>query len=126
MIKAWFAFEVLGTSKEITEKSLKTHIDKFAGLPQVEEIERSVSEVEETTFKGKTAYSSVAEITANIKSFYDLLNIIMVYGPSSVEILEPEKLELSMEEMQNISNVVAGLVHQFAAAGVGGLVINQG
>ena len=126
MIKAWFAFEVLGTSKDSVEDAIKNHVEKLVSLPQVKEIEKSISDATEVEFKGKPAYSVVAELTADVASFYDLLNIIMVYGPSSVEILEPDNLEISIEEMQNISNVVAGLVHQFAAAGVGGLVINRG
>ncbi len=125
MLKVWMAFEVVAANPEVSDDALKKHVEKLLSLPQVEEIEKAFLEPKKTEFKGRDAFSSVAELTIRVKSFYDLLNIIMVYGPSSVEILEPESLEIGIDEMQNISNVVAGLVHQFAAAGVGGLLINR-
>ena len=47
----------------------------------------------------------------------------MTYGPSSVEIIGPDKKEISVAETQDIVNLLAGVVHQFAAAGVGGIII---
>ena len=69
------------------------------------------------------AYSQVAKVRFFSRDLLTLLNIVMVYGPSSVEILGPDKAEIKISEVQQLSNTVAGLVHQFAAAGVGGIVI---
>ena len=52
-----------------------------------------------------------------------LLNAVMTYGPSAIEIVGPNKEEIDISEMQNVANTLAGVVHQFAAAGIGGIVI---
>ena len=48
--------------------------------------------------------------------------IVMEYGPSSIELLEPRILDLPISEAQGILNSLSRLVHQFAASGAGGLV----
>ncbi len=55
---------------------------------------------------------------------FTLVNVVLVYGPSAIEILGPDKKEIPLEEIQNLTNLLAGVVHQFAAAGVGGIVIS--
>jgi len=47
----------------------------------------------------------------------------MLYGPSAIEVLSPPNKQVSAGEIQNIVNTLAGLLHQFAAAGAGGIVI---
>jgi hypothetical protein len=58
-----------------------------------------------------------------VKDLFSLINIVIVYGPSSVEIMGPKNKEIKVEEIQRISNVLAGIVHQFASAGIGGIII---
>jgi len=69
------------------------------------------------------AYSQIVNVKLFVKNLLSLMNIVMVYGPSSIEIMGPDSKKVDMSEMQNIVNNVAGIVHQFAAAGVGGIVI---
>ena len=127
MIDSEMSFEVVATSPVVAEQALKKHIEKLSSLPRIEVSNVSYGGAREVKFSDKIpkAYSVVATCRVRAPSFYDFLNIIMVYGPSSIEILEPESLELGIAEMQNIANVVAGLVHKFAEAGIGGLVINS-
>ena len=128
-IEVWFALEALGVNKEIVEESLKTHISKMEKIPEVhfyDKIFRDVEKLEDISFLPKDiteAWSQTVEIKFFVKKFYDLINIIYVYGPSAIEILGPEAKELKINDMQDIANTLAGLMHQFAAAGVGGVVI---
>ena len=124
MIRAWLAFDVVASSRDVAESSLRKHVSKMLSLPAVREVETKYHEPEETEFHGKKAFSAAAETTVEISSFKDLVNIIMVYGPSAIEIMGPEKVELPLSDMQDICNVVSGMMHRFAAAGLGGLVIN--
>ena len=124
MIKAWLAFDVVALDRNVASSSLEKHLDKISSVPAVKEIERKLHEPVETEFRGKKAYSAAAELTAEFNTFHDLINTIIVYGPSAIEILSPDKMEIDMAEMQDVCNVVAGMMHRFASAGVGGLVIN--
>ncbi len=126
MIRAEMSFEVVATSPQLSHEALKSHIEKLSSLPMVEMEKVEYGDAREIEFgkEKRKVYSSVAHCSLSIKSLYDLVNIIIVYGPSSIEILSPERMEVDMGEMQNIANVVAGIMHRFAEAGIGGVVIN--
>jgi hypothetical protein len=121
-----FVIEALAINKEMVEKSLKAHIDKMDKLKDVLVCEKQFLETikVEHPMKGiDEAYSQVAKVSFFAKNMVILLSMVMAYGPSSVEILGPERHEVKAEEAQNISNLLAGVVHQFAAAGLGGMII---
>ena len=125
-LDVWFAFDVLGVNQEVVEQSLDNHLAKLERLPVVfiYNKEFKIAEKVDNPPKGiEEAWSKVAELKLFIKSFTDLINIIYLYGPSAIEILSPNSKELKLEEMQDIANTIAGLMHQFAAAGAGGVVI---
>jgi len=71
----------------------------------------------------KEGHAQLVKVKFMAKDLITLINVVMVYGPSSIEIMSPNKKELSLSEAQNIVNALAGVVHQFAAAGIGGIVI---
>lgn len=124
-IKAWFAIELMAVSQEITEKSLKEHIDHIESLKDAFVFEKDFKPVEklENPPKGVAeAHSQVVELKLFIKDLPTLINIVMAFGPSAVEILEPKEMKIRIEEIQSISNMVASMMHQFASAGVGGIV----
>ena len=125
MIEVEMSFEVVATSPQLSEEALRKHVEKLSRLPVVEMKEVEDGNAREIEFgkERKKAYSSIATCRLSIKSLYDMINIIIVYGPSSIEVVSPEKLEVDMGEMQNIANVIAGIMHRFAEAGLGGVVI---
>jgi hypothetical protein len=125
-IEAWFAIETLGLKKEMVEESLQNHIEKLSNVPDTLVYEKNFKDIElvKTPLKNvNEAWSYVCEIRLFVKNLYTLLNIIYMYGPSAVEILNPASKEMKIDEMQDIANTLAGLIHQFAAAGIGGIII---
>jgi hypothetical protein len=125
-IETWFSIEALGTNKEVVETSLNTHIEKLKKVKEAFVYEAKFSDiarVENPMKNVKEAYSQIVNVKLFIKNVFALINISMVYGPSSIEIIGPHNKSIDMSELQNIANSVAGIVHQFAAAGVGGIVI---
>lgn len=128
-IETIFNIEAMAVKKEPLEKSLKEHVEKIEKLKQVRIYEKNFSDIEEVENppkKVQKAYSQIVEIKLFIVDLTSLFSIIMMYGPSSVEILGPKKKEINMDEMQNLSNGLAGLIHQFAQAGSGGIVMTPG
>jgi hypothetical protein len=125
-IKAWFAIEVMARDKETTEESLKSHIAQMETAKDMFIFDKKFSEIQrvENPMRDiKEAYSQVVEITVYVKDFYSFINIVVAFGPSAIEILEPKEYKLRIDEMQSLSNVISGLMHQFASAGIGGMVI---
>ena len=124
-MKVSLIFEVLGTTREIVEKSLKEHIEKLEKIKTIFLYKKDFSKIEEVEKPMKNvekAYSQIVETEAMIKDIKTLITIAISYGPSSIEILEPKKIEISAGEIQDISNMISGVIHRFAASGIGGII----
>lgn len=127
--KGWmsisFIFEVLGANKEIVEKSLKQHIEKLDKIKTYFAYKKKFSEIEEQEKPLKNiekGYSQFVEIECMIKDLTSLFVIAISYGPSSVEINKPKKMDLTAGQLQDLVNLVAGTIHKIAEAGLGGVV----
>ena len=125
-IEAWFGIEAMAVKEDIVKQSLEAHINKLSSTPDVLVYETKFGEVQKVDKPLKNwevGYSQIVELKLFVKNLLTLIKVIMLYGPSSIEILGPKDLKITIEETQNISNVIATLVQQFASAGVGGIVI---
>ncbi len=128
-IEAWFAIEALGIEKDKTEEALTFHIEKLKNTKDTLVFEiafKEITKAENPIKDVKEAYSQIVDVKLMVKNIYTLFILTMLYGPSSIEILSPEKIELNMDEIQDTTNLIAGVIHQFASAGVGGIVITPG
>jgi len=133
-IEAWLAFEAVAINKEIAEESLKSHVERMGKSREIFIYEKTTKESKQMKevpahLKKKLPadaqlWSHVAEVRALCKDFYSLLNLVVLFGPSAVEIIGPNSKIMKLDEMQNIANTIAGLLHEFAAAGVGGVIIS--
>lgn len=126
-IEAWFSIEALSLEKETTETALREHVERMAGIKEVLVTSREFKDTVPVDLDdGRKAYSQIVAVTLFVKDVFTLFNIIMVYGPSAIEIMSPPKKELTIEELQQLANTVAAVMHQFAAAGAGGIVVAPG
>lgn len=125
-IEAWFAIEALATNKETVEGALKRHIENMEHAKDTFVYEKKFTEIKHVENPMKDVaegFSQVVEIKLFAKNIFTLINLVILYGPSSIEILGPNEKAVKISELQDLCNVLAGLMHQFAAAGVGGMVI---
>lgn len=124
-IKARAFIEVMAVDEDTTTSALSKHLEKIKSQDRIkiyeEELE-DVEEVEEPPQQVSQAYTQIAEIEFVVSSVKNLISFTFLYGPSSVEVLEPEEVELKMGELQDLANTTAALVHQYASQGAGGIV----
>ncbi len=137
-IKAWFAIEVVAMGKDLANEAIRKHIERllkaketlFMDIKYSEPVEaQALSEqikkkMQEKAGSDAKAFSVTADITFMCKGLTTLLELVMMYGPSAIEVLEPSDMKINIDEIQNIANIFSGILHQFAASGVGGLVIS--
>lgn len=130
-IRASMMIEVLAVQEQATKNALEKHVEALAKEKQVIMYRRDFGKIIgvmnplPNNPNIKEAYSQVVEIECAVRRYEDLIQIVMQYGPSSMEILEPTKLKLDLGEAQGILNSVGDLIHKFAAAGVGGVIIRS-
>jgi hypothetical protein len=125
-IKSTMMIEVLAVTEKAARNSLKKHVEKMEKEDKVmiyRKDFKKVDKVEEPLPNIPEAYSTVVELELLTQNYDKLVYMIMSYAPSSVEILEPKNIKLDMGEAQGILNSIAELIHKFAAAGIGGVII---
>jgi len=126
-IKVWIMFEAMAANIETAEEALRKHVEKFdldsrASLYKKEEMDGK--KVENPPIKGQTeAWSKIIEVELVVRTLSDLIELVIEYGPSATEILEPNEIKIKMNRAQDTLNLVSEMMHRFAAAGIGGILI---
>ena len=129
-IKTWMIFEVQAADKAVCVSALKKHVKDMASEPSVEIIGESFTDVDDIDVpeglkkRGvKALFTQVCEVTVMAKEFEALVNVVINYAPTAVEVMAPEKIVLSMRDAQNSLVSLSDMMHKFARAGVGGMLI---
>lgn len=94
--------EVQGNDKEACQKALERAIfDSLANENNVELLCVKFFELQKDEEKG--FFSGVVEVESLFRDFRWFINVVMRYGPSAIEIIEPQGgVSLTLEEMQSI------------------------
>ena len=128
-IRLLMTFEAVSVSEEVTKKALESLINKLDSDQRAMIYKKEFLGVKEVNapVKGmEKGWSQIVEVELIVKRFEDAVNIVMEYGPSSVEVIEPKEVRVNIGEMQSTLNSIGELMHKFAAAGLGGFVFVHG
>ena len=126
-IKSTMIIEVLAINREAAESALSKHVEKMEqeeGTMILDRRFHETQEVEKPAPRIEKAYSRIVDVDALTRNFDQLVRVVVSYAPSSIEILEPEKLSMDMGEAQGILNSISEIIHKFAAAGLGGVMVS--
>ncbi len=93
----------LGKEMEILEKKLKN--EKYKIL----KFEKS------DIAKDTNNYTQFFNVDVSVPEFSDIVYLIVQYGPSSVELLEPTEVKLDLCETQEVLNEIASAVHYYVS-----------
>jgi hypothetical protein len=125
-IRSKMIIEVLAISESAAELALQRHVEKMGDedntlitrtrYHEIQEIEKPAPNVEK-------AYSKIVDVDVLNKDFDSLVRVVVSYAPSSVEIVEPDKIAMDMGEAQAILNSLSEIIHKFAQAGIGGVMV---
>lgn len=126
-IHSRMTFEVMATQGKVAEESLASHIKKLKQAPDSEVISEKFEDVLEVLPPPKNverAFSQIAEVEILSKSIESMLLSVVTFAPSSVEVLEPQELQVSFSTIQSVMNTISDMMHRYAAQGAGGIVIS--
>lgn len=124
--RSWIIFEALAINENVAKEALDSLINKLDKDNRVKIYKKFFGEakrVEKPIQNVDEGYSLTCEVCLISKKFDNLAQITIEYGPSAIEILEPEKFSLNAGEAQSILNSISEMMHALAAAGAGGIVI---
>jgi len=102
--------EVQAIEENLLKKQLKEIIKAIR-----EEKEFNIYDIEEAKIeKHEEAYSSYLQVELSVKDLNSLLRLMFLYGPSSVEVLRPKKLEVELSELQDALITISDIVHSYS------------
>lgn len=106
--------EVQGNDKDAAKKALETTVfNKMAGERPVTMLSAKLYDIQPDR-EGKT-FSGVVEIKALFRDFRWFVSVVMRYGPSAIEIIEPERYTLKLDEMQSLIADVSEFSQTFSS-----------
>jgi len=113
-ILARIFIEVQGNDKDTCQKALeRTIFDSLASEENVSMI--NVKFYELTSDPEKSYFSGVVEVKLLLRDFRWFVSVVMRYGPSAIEIIEPHSVKLSLDEMQSLLADVSELSQTFSS-----------
>ncbi|MCD6590742.1 MAG: hypothetical protein J7K72_02105 [Candidatus Aenigmarchaeota archaeon] len=119
--------EAMAISDTAVESALKKHIDRLEkerGVFVYRKDFKEITEVEKPLPNIPKGYSQIVEIELLTENFEKLVHVVFYYGPSAIEVIEPDKIKIGIGEAQGILNTFAMIIHRFAALGGGGLLVS--
>ncbi len=108
--RVYAIFEGISESREALEKAQEDLIAKFKADDRFEILDLNVEEI----LENDGVYTSMFEAEVVAKTFHDLVYMVITYGPSSIELIEPSRFEIKASEGQGILMDVAEVVHSYA------------
>lgn len=127
-VKVWMVFEAVGAKKNGVVKSLEDHVEGIKSEEGVEitELEKDeATEIENPHESLEKGYSQVVEMRADFDNFQKVVETVINYGPTYVQMEGPDKYELDLRESQDTLQSVANTMHQYAQMGAGGVLISK-
>ncbi len=124
----WMVFEAVSPTKEKLEGALKDHIDTIENEKGVEVVESEIDDIDEleNPHPGlEKGFSQVAEVRLDIDSFAKAIELVINYGPTYIQLEEPEEVTLGLREGQEALQNVADTMHKYAQTGTGGVLISR-
>lgn len=124
-LRASMIFEVLAINERTTKESLEELINRIEKDNRIKLYKKEfgdIRKVEKPLPNIEFGYSLTCDIELISKKLDDLAQVVSEYGPSAIELLEPLKLNINAGEAQTILNLISSIMHEFAAAGAGGIV----
>jgi hypothetical protein len=113
-LKTRLIVEVAGFPKEHIENTIVLLGKKFAeGLQSVKVTKRMVREPQQ--IKDSVIWSGFIEFHCDVEDLATLMGLMFDYMPSSVEILDPETVTESLQNLNDILNDLAARLHQYDA-----------
>jgi len=127
-VKLWMVFEAVAATEDGVKGSLEDHLERLNNEPNTEIQESNIDSIEKVEKPHpdiEEGYSQVAETIVKTESFEEAISLTLNYGPTYIQIEEPEYYELSLKEGQETLQDVADIMRKYAEMGLGGMLVSK-
>ena len=130
MVRAIMIVEMAGRPAEHLSVALEKHIGVLNEISDIKVHSIKLSEPNEVEMKtenvGDKMWTAFAEADFECENFARLSETMFDFMPSSVEVIEPSKVTLDMNEATSLLNNISGRMHRYdELANVAGVRLQQ-
>jgi hypothetical protein len=100
--------EILGKPIEHVDETMKKVLTELASKEGLTVIEKEVAKTKEV----ESFFSTYVDLELKLDNLDRMIDFCFDFLPSSIEIIEPEKLELTAETMADFMNDLLAKLHQ--------------
>ena len=111
-IKARLVFEAQGKPQKHLEEAMKKMVDEIRKVPGIDVFD--VKHEPLIVLKGTDLYSGLVDVGIETDKFDKLFFLVLSFGPSAIIVLEPNKTEVDISELQLALNDLAQVLHGMA------------
>ena len=108
--RVYAIFEGIAEDKTALEKAQAEIVEKFKADPRIEVLDLNIEEI----IENEGVFTSMFEAEVMTRTFHDLVYMILTYGPTSIELIDPPRFEVKASEGQAILMDVAEAVHSYS------------
>ena len=108
-IKISTIFEIIGHPKKHVEDTMKAYIANIKTDDGIKVISEEYEDAEEIE---KDLFSIVADVSMLIKNFEKLTWLAINFSPASIEIMEPDKVNVTQRELNHYLNDLLSKMHE--------------
>ncbi len=112
-VRAKIVVELLGSPKEHVDETMKMVVGKLRKEEGVKLLKESVYAAEQND-EIKPMWSSFSDLDIETVSIKKLMDVCFDYLPSSVEIISPEKVDLTSADYGYLLNELLAQLHNYA------------
>lgn len=106
--------EVQANDREAAERALqRTIFDSLAAEGPVKLLHAKFYDIRKD--KDMDFFSGVVEVKLLFMDFRAFVSVVMRYGPSAIEIIEPDKVSLTLDEMQSLLADVSEITQSYSS-----------
>lgn len=113
-LKANLILEVLGRPPEHVIEALNQLITKLGTEKSVKVLSKTIHEPKPVE-NSQNLFTAFAEVTVELDTVNNYFGILFGYMPSHIELIEPEKIELTNFELAGLANVLITRLHGYDA-----------
>ena len=106
--------EILGRPPESLKEALQSLVTRLGAEKGVKVLSKNYHEPREIE-NSKDLFTTFVEVEAELDSLSNYLGIIFAFMPSHIELIKPEKITLSNNEMNELANALAQRLHNYDA-----------
>ncbi len=105
-----FIIEIIARPKEMVDKTLREVVKVINSRYKV--LNEDYSDIE--LVPNSSLFSGFVEVEFKVKSFEELFDAILDFGPTIVEIVEPSEIKISSAELQASLSDLLNKIHEMS------------